>query len=335
MRAAARLPEARPGPMQKDHPMRLRFLCALLATLLPAAGAFAFPDRPITIVLPYAPGSASDAYGRALGEHFTRLMGQSVVLTNRDGASGVVGMRFVAGSAADGHTLGLTPVTPVVVQPHMVRNLGIGPDSFAPVCGTNENIIGTLVRADSPVRDLPGLVAEGRRRSLTFGSPGPNSLPQLAMVRVSRATGVEFSHIPFRGDPPHLNELLAGRIDFSAAIVASASGLIDGDRLRLIAVFSARRHPDYPNVPTAREQGIDAQQLSQVGLYAPAGTPEAVLARLEEACRTGTQDEAFRRVAAARRVPVNFMSRADFTAMVRSEYVAYGRILRELGVQPE
>lgn len=313
----------------------MKRLLLALALLLPAAARAEFPDRPITIVLPYAPGSASDSYGRALGEHFTRMMGQPVVVTNRDGGSGVVGMRFVAQSAPDGYTLGLTPVTPVVVQPHMVRNLGIGPDSFQPVCGTNENVLGVLVREDSPIRTLPDLVAEGRRRPLTYGSPGPNSLPQLAVFRVQRATDVEFTHVPFRGDPPHLNELMAGRLDFSAAVVASASGLIDGDKLRLIAVFSARRHPDYPNVPTAREQGIDARQLSQVGIYAPAGTPEPVMARLEEACRTGVEDETFRRVAATRKVPVNYMSRADFTAMVRSEYDAYGRILRELGVQPE
>jgi tripartite-type tricarboxylate transporter receptor subunit TctC len=314
----------------------VRRLLLALGLLAPfAAQAQNFPDRPITVVLPYAPGSASDAYGRALGEHFTRIMGQPVVVTNRDGGSGVVGMRFVAQSAPDGYTLGLTPVTPVAVQPHMVRNLGIGPDSFAPVCGTNENIIGILVRADSDIRDLPGLVAAGRQRSLTFGSPGPNSLPQLGVVRVTKATGVEFTHIPFRGDPPHLNELVAGRLDFSAAVVASASGLIDGDRVRLIAVFSARRHPDYPNVPTAREQGIDAEQLSQVGIYAPRGTPEPVMARLEEACRTGVEDANFRRVAAAQRVPVNYMSRADFTAMVQREYEAYGRILRDLGVRPE
>lgn len=263
------------------------------------------------------------------------MMGQPVVVTNRDGGSGVVGMRFVAQSAPDGYTLGLTPVTPVVVQPHMVRNLGIGPDSFQPVCGTNENVLGVLVREDSPIRNLADLVAEGRRRPLTYGSPGPNSLPQLAVFRIQRATGVDFTHVPFRGDPPHLNELMAGRLDFSSAVVASASGLIDGNKLRLIAVFSARRHPDYPDVPTAREQGIDAQQLSQVGIYAPRGTPEPVMARLEEACRTGVEDETFRRVAATRKVPVNYMSRADFTAMVRSEYEAYGRILRELGVQPE
>lgn len=313
----------------------MKRLLLALALLVPAAARADFPDRPITIVLPYAPGSASDSYGRALGEHFTRMMGQPVVVTNRDGGSGVVGMRFVAQSAPDGYTLGLTPVTPVVVQPHMVRNLGIGPDSFQPVCGTNENVLGVLVREDSPIRNLADLVAEGRRRPLTYGSPGPNSLPQLAVFRVQRATGVEFTHVPFRGDPPHLNELMAGRLDFSSAVVASASGLIDGNKLRLIAVFSARRHPDYPDVPTAREQGIDAQQLSQVGIYAPRGTPEPVMARLEEACRTGVEDETFRRVAATRKVPVNYMSRADFTAMVRSEYEAYGRILRELGVQPE
>ena len=313
----------------------MKRLLLALALLVPAAARADFPDRPITIVLPYAPGSASDSYGRALGEHFTRMMGQPVVVTNRDGGSGVVGMRFVAQSAPDGYTLGLTPVTPVVVQPHMVRNLGIGPDSFQPVCGTNENVLGVLVREDSPIRNLADLVAEGRRRPLTYGSPGPNSLPQLAVFRIQRATGVDFTHVPFRGDPPHLNELMAGRLDFSSAVVASASGLIDGNKLRLIAVFSARRHPDYPDVPTAREQGIDAQQLSQVGIYAPRGTPEPVMARLEEACRTGVEDETFRRVAATRKVPVNYMSRADFTAMVLSEYEAYGHILRELGVQPE
>ena len=309
----------------------------LLATtvVLTATAAHAFPDRPMTIVLPYSPGSAADSYGRALAEHFTRTLGQNVVVTNRDGGSGVVGMRFVATSPPDGHTLGLTPMTAVVVQPHMVRNTGTAPENFAPVCGTNENVLGLLVRADSPIRNLPDLVAEGRRRTLSYGSPGPNSLPQLGVWRVQRATGVEFNHIPFRGDPPHLNEVLGGRLDFSAAVVASASGLVDSGRLRLIAVFSEARHPDYPDVSTAREQGVDALQLSQVGIYAPAGTPEPVLDQLEAACRGGVEDPAFRRVAAQSRVPVRYLSRADFTRMVREEYAAYGPILRALGVQPE
>ena len=315
--------------------MRLFAAAALLAALL-AGPARAFPDRPITIVLPYSPGSAADAYARALGDHMARALGQNVVATNRDGGSGVVGMRSVAVSPPDGHTLGLTPMTAIVVQPHLVRNLGIGPESFAPVCGTNENVIGVVVRADSPVRDLPALVALGRGRQLSFGSAGPNSLPQLAVWRVQRAAGnLDFTHVPYRGDPPHLNELLGGRLDFSSTVVASASELIDSGRLRLIAVFSRGRHPDYPDVPTAREQGLDAEQFSQVGIYAPRGTPEPVLDRLEEVCRAGLDDPAFRRVAASSRVVVNFMPRRDFARMVQDEFANYARILRDLGVKAE
>jgi len=312
-----------------------RILLGILGAAALSPGVQAFPDRPMTIVLPYSPGSAADSYGRALAEHFTRVLGQTVVVTNRDGGSGVVGMRFVATSPPDGHVLGLTPMTAIVVQPHMVRNTGTSPENFAPVCGTNENVLGVLVRADSPVRDLPGLVAEGRKRALSYGSPGPNSLPQLGIWRVERATRVEFNHVPFRGDPPHLNELLGGRLDFSAAVVASASGLVDSGRLRLIAVFSEGRHPDYPDVPTAREQGIDAVQLSQVGIYAPAGTPEPVLDRLEAACRGGVEDQTFLRVAAQARVVVRYLGRAEFTRMVRAEYDSYGPILRALGVAQE
>jgi tripartite-type tricarboxylate transporter receptor subunit TctC len=309
---------------------------ALLALLAAAPAAVAFPDRQITVVLPYSPGSAADAYARALGEHMARVLGQNVVVTNRDGGSGVVGMRSVAASPPDGHTLGLTPMTAIVVQPHLVRNLGIGPESFAPVCGTNENVIGVVVRADSPARDLPALVALGRERQLSFGSAGPNSLPQLAVWRVQRAAGnLDFTHVPYRGDPPHLNELLGGRLDFSSTVVASASELIDSGRLRLIAVFSRRRHPDYPQVPTAREQGLDAEQFSQVGIYAPRGTPEPVLDRLEEVCRTGLEDPAFRRVAAGSRVVVNFMPRGDFARMVQDEFANYARLLRDLGVRAE
>ncbi|MCR0984688.1 Bug family tripartite tricarboxylate transporter substrate binding protein [Roseomonas populi] len=308
---------------------------ALAASLVLTGSARAFPDRPITIVLPYSPGSAADSYGRALGEHFTRVLGQSVVVTNRDGGSGVVGMRFVATSPPDGHTLGLTPMTAIVVQPHLVRNTGTEPANFAPVCGTNENVLGVIVRADSAIRDLPGLVAEGKRRAMSYGSPGPNSLPQLAVFRVQRAAGVEFNHIPFRGDPPHLNEVLAGRLDFSAAVVASAAGLLDSGRLRLLAVFSDKRHPDYPDVPTAREQGIDALQYSPVGLYAPAGTPEPVLAQLEEACRSGVQEEGFQRVAKQLRLVLDYKSRAEFTRLIRSEYEVYGPMMRALGVTPD
>lgn len=311
---------------------------AILAALLLAAPAHAQdwrPERQMTIVLPYAPGSAADAYARAIGDFLTRRFGQAVAVVNRDGASGTVGMRHVAQQPPDGLTLGITPMTPIVVQPHMVRNLGIGPESFAPVCGIAENILGVVVRADSPVRDLPGLIALARTRGLQYGSPGPNSLPFLGVWRMQRGTGVEMTHVAFRGDPPAMNEVMGGRLDFAAVVVASASELIGSGRLRLLGVFSDRRHPDFPQVPTAREQGLDAEQLSFVGMYAPRGTPERTLAALEEACREAIESEGFGRVAAQTKVVSAFRARADFAAMVNAEFANYARILRELGVQPE
>lgn len=312
----------------------MRRLLLIAACALLAGAAHAYPDRPITLVSPYSPGGA-DGFARTLANALAQQLGQPLALTNRDGGSGVVGMRSVAQSPPDGHTLAITPMTAIVVQPHLVRNLGIDPDSFAPVCGTNENILGVVVRTDSPIRDLTALVAEGKRRAMTFGSAGPNSLPQLGVFRIQRATGVDFTHVPYRGDPPHLNELLGGRLDFSSTVVASASELIESNRLRLIGVFSTEPHPDYPNVPTARQQGIDALQLSQVGIYAPRGTPVPILDQLEAACRAGLEDPAVRRVAATTRTVLNFMPRADFTTMIAQEFRNYERILRELGVEPQ
>jgi len=314
--------------------MRRILLPALVLLGLSAGARAEYPERPVTVVMPYSPGSA-DILMRAMSEHFQRVLGQPLVLLNRDGASGVVGMRVVAGSPADGYTIGHTPMTAIVVQPHMVRNAGTEPERFEAVCGTNENVLGIVVRADSPIRTLPELVAEGKRRQMSFGSPGPNSLPQLGVWRVQRATGVEFNHIPYRGEAPHLNDTLAGRLDFSAAVVASAAELVEAGKMRLITVFSENRHPDFPNVPTAREQGIDALQFSQVGIYAPRGTPGPVLDRLEATCRTGLEEAGVRRVLATTRSPVRFVPRAALNTMLREEFVTYGRILKQLGVEPE
>ena len=314
--------------------MRRLMLSALLALGVALPARAEYPDKPITMIMPYSPGTA-DVLVRAMSEHFQRVLGQPLVLITRDGGSGVVGMRTVATSAPDGYTLGQTPMTAIVVQPHMVRTAGTNPENFEAVCGTNENILGVIVRAESPIRTLPELVAEGRRRPMSFGSPGPNSLPQLGVWRVQKATGVEFNHIPYRGEAAHLNDTLAGRLDFSAAVVSSAAEMVQAGRMRLIAVFSNRRHPDFPDVPTAREQGIDALQLSQVGIYAPRGTPAPVLDRLEEACRASLETPVVKQVLATTRAPGAFVPRAQLNAILREEFASYGRILRELGVQAE
>ena len=308
-------------------------LAALLA--LPAAAQGWRPERGMTIINPYATGSSTDAVARALAEAFGAAFGQTVVVTSQSGASGVVGMRALAAAAPDGHTLVYSPLVPLAVQPHLVRNTGLGPDAVAPVCNVTENILGVMVAANSPVRDLRDLVAEARRRPLSYGSPGPNSAPFLGVHRMQTVAGGQFTHVPFRGDQASLTEVIAGRLDFSAIVVASGVPMARAGQTRLIGVFSERRHPAFPDVPTAREQGIEAVQPSYAALFAPRGTPDPVLARLQDACRDAMRTEGFSRVAGNWGVVPDFRDRAALATRLRGEYEEIGRMLRALGVQPE
>ncbi len=312
--------------------MRRIFLALMLLAPLPVA---AFPERPVTIINPYATGSSTDAAARSLADFFSRELGQNFVVNSQSGASGVVGMRALASAAPDGHTLAYSPLVPLVFQPHLVRNTGLGPDAVAPVCNVTENILGVMVRADSPIRDLADLVAAARQRTLNFGSAGPNSAPFLGVHRIQAAAGGQFTHIPFRGDNPALVEVLAGRLDFAAIVVASGVPMARAGQTRLIAVFSEGRHPAFADVPTAREQGVDALQPSYAGLFAPRGTPAAVLDRLEDACRRAMDTDAFRRFTENWGAVASFRPRAELAMLLASEYEAARHTFRELGVQPE
>ena len=310
-------------------------LLLALALLVPAFARAEFPDRPITIINPYATGSQTDAVARALAESFTATLGQPAVVVTREGGSGVVGLRALMASAPDGHTLAFSPMVPLAIQPHLVRNTGLGPEAVTPLCNVTENILGIMVRADSPWRDLRDLVAEARRRGVTYGSPGPNSAPAIGVARLAKAAGGEYIHAPFRNDAASLLEVKAGRLDFAAIVVASGVPMARAGEVRLIGTFSLRRHPEFPTIATAREQGIDAVELSAAGLYAPRGTPEPVLARLEAACRIALDSPGLRQVAAQWAVLPEFLDRAAFTRRVAEDHESHGRVLRELGVEPQ
>ncbi len=312
----------------------IRLLLAMLLAA-PVAARAEFPDRPLSIINPYATGSQTDAVARALAESLGTTLGQPVVVVNREGGSGVVGLRSLASSAADGHTLAFSPMVPLAIQPHLLRNTGLGPDAVAPVCNVTENILGIMVREDSPFRTLGDLAAAARQRGLTYGSPGPNSAPAIGVARLRKAAGGEYIHAPFRSDAAALLEVKAGRLDFAAIVVASGVPMARAGETRLLGTFSLRRHPEFPQVATAREQGIEAVELSAAGLFAPRGTPEAVLARLEAACRTALGSEGLRNVAARWAVLPEFLGREAFARRIAEDYESHGRVLRELGVEPQ
>ena len=182
-----------------------------------------FPSRPLTIINPWAAGSSTDVMARALAEEMHKQLGQSVVVMPREGGSGVIGMNALAQSASDGLTMAFTPMTPITIQPNYVKGLKLNPDAVQPLCGVTENILGVSVRADSPYRTVRELVAAAKEKPLSYGSPGPNSAPFLAMDQLERDQKLKLTHVPYKGDAGSLQELLAGRLDFVSSIAASAA----------------------------------------------------------------------------------------------------------------
>jgi tripartite-type tricarboxylate transporter receptor subunit TctC len=300
----------------------LAALMALGCTL--AAAQEPFPSRPLTLINPWAAGSSTDVMARTLAEEFRKQLGQSVVVVSRDGGSGVIGMNVLAQAPADGLTLAFTPMTPITVQPHYVKGLKLGPDSVQPLCGVTENILGVSVRADSPFKTIGELVAAAKKGSLSYGSPGPNSAPFLAMDQLERDQGLRLVHVPYKGDAGSIQELLAGRLDDVSSIAASAAPQIRAGKLRLLAVASERRHPAFPEVPTFRELGMAVQEESFAGLFVPRGVPEAVLGRLDAACAAAARSDAVRQAAQRGDQVVFHQDRRQWERRIHDEFRKQG-----------
>ena len=311
-------------------------LAGILAALLAGPVAAEYPERPVTVIHNYGPGTASDATARSLAEAFSQHFGQPFPVVNRDGAAGVVGTRAMAASPADGYTILIGPMTAVTTQPHLVKDTGLSPATVAPVCNVSANMLGVVVRAESPWRNGADLVAAARQGALSFGSTGQLSLSAIGVHRLAAATGGgQYIAVPFRSDAPSLTEVLAGRLDFASTLLANATPHLRAGTLRLVGVFANRRFPDMPEVPTFPEQGIDAQQMSYAGILAPLNTPQPVLHRLEAACAAAMRSAPWQRAVAQFGIVVDHRDRASFAALLQREYRDLGAVLQELGARPE
>ena len=303
---------------------------SLIVVLLACAGsAFPqerYPDRPVQVVLPYAAGGGVDAMGRAFSAELGRILGQSFVLVNRDGAAGTIGFGAVAAAKPDGYTLAFSPSTPITNSPHVMKNLSYGFESFVPVCQVFENVFAVAVTQASPYKTLGELVDAARAQpgKLTYGHAGLGTLPHLSMAALASAAKVEVTQVPYRGDGPMLPQLLGGELVFAVPAISS----ISGRGLRVLAVFSDKRHPGEPNAPAYIPPGLN-------GIYAPRGTPRPVLDTLERACEQATQSAAFREQAHKLNQPVVFMTGAAFAQRLAADYELKGKLVKELGLKQE
>lgn len=266
----------------------LHRVTSLVALACLAAGATlahaAYPDQPIKLVIGFPPGGGGDLYGRTIANELGPLLGQSLIVENKAGAGGNIAADQVAQSRADGYTLLLAMSGNMGSAPAIRSDLHYKvPDDFVFIGELVETPFGLMVSGDSKIRTMQDYIAAARSGKLTYASTGTGGASQIVMEMVKQEGKLDILHIPYKGSGPVMTDLLGGRVDSFFAPYTPLMGQIKAGKLRLLAVSSARRIGDLPDVPTLKESGIDVVMTQWYGLAAPKGTPKAVTDRLEQA----------------------------------------------------
>ncbi|MEM5316854.1 tripartite tricarboxylate transporter substrate binding protein [Paraburkholderia sp. JHI869] len=266
----------------------IRQLCALalvMAAMLPvASNAQAFPDRPVRIVLPYPPGGGPDNVMRIVGERLSKMWGQPVIVDNRPGGNGWIGINTVKLAPPDGYTLLMVDAALFCLQPHLYQNLPYDPFkdfvAIAPVFSTNYFMV---VKADSPWKSVKDLLVAAKAEDghMTYGSSGVGSQYHLGGAMLESMTGVKMTHVPYKDTMQIFTDIIGGRIDWSFATASTANALYQAKKLKFLAIAAPHRYPTYPDVPTVMESGGPNMELrTWVGIFAPAGTAKEAADRL-------------------------------------------------------
>ncbi len=268
----------------------LRGMAALAAsamTTAPALAQDAYPARPVKLIVPFPPGSATDAVGRLIGDRLARNLGRPFVIENRPGAGGNIGSRMIATAAPDGYTIGLGVFGVHAINPHLFKNMPFDSiKDFQPIGMLATAIQVLVVNPKVPVNSVQELIAYARARpgELNFASPGNGSTGQLAASLLESSAGIKFTNVPFIGAAQARTSLLAGDTHVTFELVTTAAPHVSAGALKALAVTGAERSPALANLPTMREAGIkDFEVTTWFSLVGPVGMPEAVVSLLNGA----------------------------------------------------
>jgi tripartite-type tricarboxylate transporter receptor subunit TctC len=299
------------------------------------AHAQSWPNKPIKIIVNFAPGGAADQLARLVAPSLSETLGQPVVVENKGGAGGNLGADFVAKSPADGYTFLMASGGTVSINPHLYPKMPFDPaKDLVPVASVARVPFYLVVRADDPVKDFKGLLADlkahpGQR---SFGSPGNGSSPHLAAEMLKSETRTFAVHVPYRGAAPALTDLLGGQINFLFDPGIALQHVKTG-KLRMLAVGSPHRAPQVPDVPTLDELGLKGFDADAVfGLYAPAGTPQAVVDLVNtEVNRVLNTSATKERIVAIGNVALP-LTPAEFGRKGAEDSKRFGKLIRDRGI---
>ncbi len=316
-------------------------MAAALALARPAMGQqeadTAWPARPVTIVVPFPPGGATDLVARVLAQGLTARLGQPVVVENRPGANGTIGSAAVARARPDGYTLVMGGVNTHAMNDSLFRRPQYHSDrDFAPIALTARIPIAFVVNPEKvPVRSLGELIALARTRpgELSYGSSGAGGPHHLAMELFKQATGVDILHVPYNGGGPQLNDLLAGNVGVGAIGLPPALPHIEAGKLRALAATGARRTPLLPELPTVAESGVPGFAVEYwLGLLAPTRTPEPVIRRLNAETVAVLERPEVREQLARQGAEAATSSPEEFRAIIAADVARWAEVVRRAGL---
>jgi tripartite-type tricarboxylate transporter receptor subunit TctC len=304
-------------------------LAMALGAVAPALGQ-QFPTKEVSIIIPYAPGGATDLVFRALANSSQKYLGRAIVVVNRPGGGGTVGVVEAQRAKPDGYTL-VTAITPLTILPHQVKTTFTYQD-FEPILNVVQDPVMFQVQAQAPWKTLQEFLDYARKNPgvITVGNSGAGGGVHLIALAFEKAAGVKFNHIPFAGGGPSVTALLGGHIN--AVSVSPPEGIpqVKAGKLRIIALFSERRMSDFADVPTVREQGVDFALGQWRGLAAPKGTPPEAIRILHDAFKKGMEDPAFVRNAADMSVTLAYVGPADFGRLMAADHERFGKLVAEI-----
>ncbi|HEX4780553.1 MAG TPA: tripartite tricarboxylate transporter substrate binding protein [Usitatibacter sp.] len=315
-----------------------RAILALLALLLPLAAAAQsdYPNRTVTMVVPFPPGGVADITGRPLAEVMSRILKQPVVVENRSGAGGGVGMQYVARAKPDGYTV-LLALSSISIIPEADKVLGRDPmfqlTQLLPVARFTADPTVLVVRSDSPYHSVADLVAAAKKTpgSIPYGSSGNYGTMHVPMEMLSHSADVKMLHVPFTGAGPAIVALLGGQVDALATGPSTIMGYLKGGKIRVLASWGDKRLASLPDVPTLKELGYDAQFSQWTGLFVPAGTPPDVIAKLRDAARQAATDPAFQSALAKVETPIQYLDQPQFREFWDKDAQRLAEVVHRIG----
>ena len=294
-----------------------------------------YPNRPIKVVVPLAPGGGTDLLARLIGQKLAESMGQPVIVENRPGASTMIGAEMVAKAAPDGYTLLSTAATTFAVNPSLYKKMPYdAANDFAPITMTARFSLALVVGADFPAATMKEFiaVAKSKPRELNFASPGQASTHHLVMELFMQRAGIQMMHIPYKGAGPAVQDLLAGRVPTMFLDLATGNEHIKSGRIRALGIATPTRFPELPQLPTIGEAGVETglqgfEGSAWQGIVAPARTPSAIVNKLNTEIAKALADPAMKQKLYAAGIEPLKTTPEEFAAYIRSETVKWADVI--------